>query len=572
MTENKRSLIKVVPTKCVEREVKGKFLSNGKFKVSQGEDFWVDGQLRFPPGEEWRVDGAYRTLFGPCVAHTGVVYCDCNHCVGLAFRRLTAARLRKDADGNEIEDLYYEQLLTDNQTEFFTGERDFFLQLGQRYCDQFESFITIEEAALEHHDDPHIKRALRVKSWEELNESGVRFHRLWLKRVKYKLKRDEIAKPGKVPRMIGDLGVAASLQGFVITKLLKKAQEEHPIHVNGGTIAFCATPAIDKLQAVFDNLLNPPGRFYMAYFSDDSCFSFRHRRKVYYYNLDISKCDASHGPEVFNALLLITPPHLREYVKVLIDQCRLDIVIHSKTDRRHKIVGGFEHPTLYSGSTLTTLINNLANTVIGLCLSRVQLEDRDYEDQELAGIFTAAIEKSGYIVTGFDDKDRCRKPEDLQFLKYSPALDTKGVYRPVLNLGVLLRASGTCKGDLPGRKTQTIESRARHMQVALLKGMYPRTHFPLLNTMYTAAGAETSEAFTKIVSKALQYKVDDTTKSEHYTFSDEAILTRYGLTDLDYAELQQFARSGVYEHSCANFVSSILRTDYGLEALPWSHA
>jgi hypothetical protein len=329
---------------------------------------------------------------------------------------------------------------------------------------------------------------------------------------------------------------------------------------------------MDKLQDVFNNLLNPPGRFYMAYFSDDSCFSIRHRRKVYYYNLDISKCDSSHGPEVFNALLLITPPHLREHVQVLIDQCRLDIVIHSKTDRRHKIVGGFEHPTLYSGSTLTTLINNLANTVVGLCLSRVQLEDRDYEDHELANIFTQAIESSGYIVTGFSDKEKCRKPEDLQFLKYSPVLDIEGNYRPVLNLGVLLRASGTCKGDLPGRKTQTIESRARHMQTALLRGMYPRTHFPLLTAMFTAAGAVTSDAFTAIVSKAMLYKVDDTPESEHYTFSDEAILRRYGLTDLDYAQLQEFSRSGVYTHTCADFVSSILSTDYGLEALPWSHA
>lgn len=563
--ENKKALIRVEPTECKEESITDTFEYNGKFLVQKGKEFFVEGQLTFPgrnDGLEKR-DGAYRTLFGPCCAHNGLIYGDSDANVRLAFRRLTAVR-KPERPGYDLQ-------LTRNQEEFFTNETEFIDRLRDIYSGALHSFHSIEEAALEHHDDPHIKRALRVQAWEDLNESGERFYRLWLKKVLYKMKRDEIAKPGKVPRMIGDLGVAASLQGFVLTKLLKVAQDENPLWVNGGTIAFCSTPAIDRLQGVFDNLLSPQGKFYMVYFSDDSCFSFRHRGRVRYYNLDISKCDASHGPRMFEALIKITPPHLREYMEILVEQCKLPIEIRSKSNPKNKVKGSFKNPTLFSGSTLTTLINNLANTFIGLCLSRAvqELEDRDYEDEELAAYFEAHAEKCGYIVTGFKGDDLCRKPEDIQFLKYSPVLDIDGTYRPVLNLGVLLRASGTCRGDLPGSKRQTIESRAREFQFALLQGMYPRTTFPFLETMKDSTGRHTNDKAVRRINNRLQYRIDETASAPVHHFSDEDVLRRYDLTPLEYTELREFSRATTFEHTSSTFITKILKTDYGLTALQW---
>lgn len=561
--ENKKALIRVEPTECKEESVKDDFVYNGRFIVEKGGEFFVEGQLLFPEDTDGlgKKDGSYRTLFGPCCAHNGTVYANSDQNVRMAFRRLTATR-KPEIPG-------YDALLKGNQDKFFTENGDFLQLLQHTYAEALEGFISIEEGAEDHHGDPHIKRLLRIQAWEELDESGQRFERLWLKRVLYKMKRDEIAKPGKVPRMIGDLGVAASLQGFVLTKYLKMAQDDRPIHINGGTIDFCSTPAIDRLQHVFDNLLNPLGRFYMAYFSDDSCFSFRHLGKVRYYNLDISKCDASHGPRIFEALTKICPAHLRDEMSRLIEQCKLSIEIVSQSDKKNKVRGHFDGPTLFSGSTLTTLINNLANTVIGLCLSRVELEEREYTDDELSAIFTSAIEKCGYIVSGFNGAELCKQPEDIQFLKYSPVRDTKGQYRPLLNLGVLLRASGTCKGDLPGSKKTPIEERARQFQSALLQGMYPRSSFPFLRTMKDTAGALTSVQATVRVARELYYKVQDSSDGDHHFFTDETVLQRYGLTDLEIEELRAFSRAGVYEHSSSTFIDKIIGKDYGLASLSW---
>ena len=570
--ENKRALIRSVPVNCDESTV-GTFEYNGKFEVTEGKEFFQHGQLCFPLPEDEVVsiyDKSYRTLMGPCVAHTGLVYADNDQNVKLAFRRLTAVR-KPEIPG-------YDTMLTRNQAEFFTSidTKNFLSDLRTLYFDEMCMFDGIDREAEEHHDDPHIKRLLRINAWEELNETGERYHHLWLRDVLYKLKRDEIAKRGKVPRMIGDLGVGASLQGFMLTKKLKQAQDGCPLYINDGRIEFCIKPALDRLETIFGNLLEPEGKFYMVYFSDDSCFSFRHRGRVRYYNLDISKCDASHGPHVFEALRNIVPEHLEADIDTLIDQCRLPIRIVSKSDRRNRVVGHFSDPTLFSGSTLTTVINNLANTVIGFCLSRAvhDLEDRDYDDDELNRFFTRAIEKCGYIVTGFEGEELCRKAEDLQFLKYSPAMDTDGNWKPLLNLGVFLRASGSCKGDLPGRATTPIEVRAKHFQSSLINGMYPRSDAPLIRTMTESAGGETSTKSDAAVARALVYKVDtadqDAQLATHH-FTDEAILARYSdLTPLDLAELREFSLAGVYEHCSAAFVTKILSKDYGLATLDWT--
>jgi hypothetical protein len=448
--------------------------------------------------------------------------------------------------------------------------------MSDKYNDDLDDFNSIEMSAEEHHDDPHIKRALRVLAWMELNESGARHERLWLKKVLYKFKKDEIAKPRKKPRSIGDLGVAASLQGFIVTKLMKKAQEAHPCLINGGKIEFVSSPKTRRLQEVFDNLLNPPGRFYMAYFSDDSCFSFRHFGKIYTYNLDISSCDASHGTMLFAALLRVTPPPLRAAMKVLIEQCELDITVRS-CHGKEKIRGHFSGPVLFSGSTLTTVINNLANMLIGIVLSRVTLEERDYTDEELSDVFTVALEGIGYIVTGFGVGERCSRPEDIQFLKHSPVKDVTGVYRPVLNPGVLLRSSGSCHGDLPGRKSECIFQRIKSMQYSLLCGMYPRVRCPFIDNMKTASLPDSlnTRSFHQAqakVSKDLQYKVDHDEDEPVYTFTDEAMFIRYDLNPLDHEDLTTFSHAGATTHSCAQFADKVLKADYGLRTLSWKEA
>jgi hypothetical protein len=563
------------------------FRSNNRFTITRGAEFFRDGEVCFPiPTDPTKVivDMSYRSLLGPTVAMDVQIYCNCDACMSCALRRLTACKeptklrisyLPPTAREEEfIAD--YDDLLRRNQNR---NVRNFFKDIDMisllYTTSDLDVFDTIEEAARLHHGDPHVKRLLRMGAWRELTESGDRHRRLWLTKVLYKFKKDEIAKPLKKPRSIGDLGVAASLQGFIVTSLLKKAMMRHPLSFNGVTAEFIGSPETDTLKSSFGQLLNPDGLGYFCYFSDDSCFSFRHNGILRYYNVDISGCDSSHGSVIFEALIRLAPEPLRDAFRVLVEQCELDITIRSQHDKKNKVRGRFDGPTLFSGSTITTVINNLANILIFLVLSRTVagFGDEPMEDDEICRIFTLALEDIGYVVTGFAQDDKCRRPQDLQFLKHSPALSLAGVFEPVLNAGVWFRSTGTAHGDVPGSsKLYTIQQRAASMQLSLLRGMFPRTTSPFLRNVRDSAAKHAHPklilACDAIVKKDLEYKVvcDPRAPTE---FSDEELFSRYSFTPLDFAELLEFSFAGLYDHTCGEFASKSLVKDYGFGTLTW---
>jgi hypothetical protein len=342
------------------------------------------------------------------------------------------------------------------------------------------------------------------------------------------------------------------------------------IVVNGVSARFVASPKTSALQEAFDNLITPERRGFFCYFSDDSCFSIRVGKRILRFNVDISGCDASHGTEVFNALIQITPKNLRSGMRVLVEQLCLPIVIRSQQGPG-KVRGGFGTPTLFSGSTITTVINNVANLLIFIVLSRVILRENEDVDS-IAKKFTLAIEEIGYVGTGFSKSEMCQKVEDLQFLKYSPALDHQGNYRPLLNLGVWFRSTGTCHGDLPGSsKKYSIEQRAATFQLSLIRGMFPRVTCEYISQLAAAVQRNVSSTLLidcqRVVEKQLQYKIDSDTESFHFNVED--FFSRYGLTPLEIMEAKEFADAGVYEHTSGSFASKILLKDYGYGTLTW---
>jgi hypothetical protein len=374
------------------------------------------------------------------------------------------------------------------------------------------------------------------------------------------MKKDEFAKPGKEPRMIGDLGVPASLQGFMVTKYLKKAMERD-IELRDGTIHFCATPDHTKLTTVFNNLLNPSKRLYMALFSDDSCVSVRDGDgKVATYNMDIKSCDSSHTSMLFWAMTQITDGAARANIIKLIHQLQTKIRVfdlsrpqRGTTKRYAEFVKTDGSPTLYSGSTLTTAINNLANILIGHSI----ISSNATTSTEII----AAAAAVGYLVS----LEPCPRPEDIQFLKHSPVMDTTGVYRPLLNIGVLFRTMGTAKGDVPGRKSVPLLERFKAFEYSLVHGMYPRSHFPFVDVRKHAlrkVDMKLVKASSIRIERDLGYKVTETT--EHH-FLAEDVYRRYNLTA---AEIQILDDTIAYQpfttfHACSP-ASKILRADYGL--------
>jgi hypothetical protein len=328
----------------------------------------------------------------------------------------------------------------------------------------------------------------------------------------------------------------------------------------GGTIYFCATPSHAELKYVFDSLLNPPGRFFFVYFSDDSCLSMRMPDgSVMRGDIDISSCDGSHGRSVFEALTNLVTGNAHTTLKGLVKQCEAPIRVYDVDTTGNRYVQLRPHgPRLYSGSTLTTAINNLANVMIAVSIAEATIT--------CPGDIQTAANAAGYIVT----IEIAEIFEKLSFLKHSPVRDIHGEWQPVLNLGVLLRMSGVCKFDLPGRGDLT--ARATAFQRALLQGAYPRSSFTLVDNMKRAVSGKDEKldaAAIKAVAKMLQYKVDQSKLLSEvlptHQFASADIFRRYDLQPWEWMELEEtFGQASIGTYYASPAASKILTDDYGL--------
>lgn len=494
------------------------------------------------------------------MSHNGQIYSNTNHNFKYAMRRLTGVRA-PDKPG-----LHHK--LMNNQDKFIKDHSSFFSRLRTRYAQHFNEYQGADIEALLHAADPHEKRMLRIQAIEELLDSGLiaNSRSIWLRSTLWKLKKNEWAKPGKKPRSIGDLGVAASLLGFRLTYFLKTAQCLEEINHNDGTFVFCKSPDPFELERHFRNLIDPPGRFYFLYFSDDSCLSIRNpvTKVVDYYNLDISSCDASHSPALFKGLIDLMPStQTQADMKKLVLQCSSPLRVVSRANKRHILMLKPTRPMLYSGSTITTGVNNLANLCIGLAISEL-----DYTGFLVNGIseeIVGAAAEAGYILSGCSP---LKYPEEIQFLKNSPVLDDTGQWRPLLNFGVYLRACGTCNGDLPlipGSRDRSLRARAEAFTRGLLACSYPYANSELLTKLRTRAGSG-PVLVTREVTDKLFWKVGEVnSKYPIFTFLSSSFCRRYNLTELEYScLLNDFGSMGFGEAYHGSSVSKILKLDYGL--------
>jgi hypothetical protein len=529
-------------TEIDPKDITKKFYFNPKrFKITRGKEFFVNGEVIFPKTSSVDVkrDGSYRTRMGALVAIFALIYGNSNHNVRYALRRLLSSRWPIISTMDEI---YFAA-----QAKFIAQHADILLAMAARYAEYFHKYDGMAHEAWIHAGDPHIKKDIRIAAQKTLEEDATEFDRLWLKWVWYKMKKDEYARFGKYPRMIGDLGVAASLQGFRLTYLLKTAQACEPLEHHGVQIEFIKSPDPFILEETFRKLIDPPGKGYFCYFSDDSCASMRDSSgKVHTFNVDISSCDASHTTALFNCLLSLIPPSHRDDAKRLVEQCELPIRVYDIGNRRQYVVITPDGPRLYSGSTLTTAINGLASMLIGIAIAE-------------SGACTAkdvrrAAARVGYVVTCDENSDYSK----LQFLKNSPVYDTNGKLRPILNLGVLLRASGTCRGEAP-LKGLSMKERFESFQHGLLLGAYPHAQFRLLHNMKAMVQHATPTFTDEFVHKVAR---NDAYPSFHV--SDEELYKRYDLDTSGVADVNLLGFCGFEQELGNPGLSKILKDDYGL--------
>lgn len=491
-------------------------------------------------------------MFGPCIATNGVTWARNDTGLSRALTRLTKTR--------EPGNVGYHHRLQCNQRLAFRMVADELEHLRSLYHSYFEEYTDKDTEIHLHHADPHEKRLARIHAWDELTQSGQRHYSedCWLRGkyrerayVTYKMKPEEVAKPPpKYSRGIGDMGCPASLAGYRLMEFLKVAMDAERVVVNDCLFVFCKSPKTTELQRHFAELHSPGYRFMLLYFSDDSVLAAWDDGQLRWYNLDISSCDASHTEVLFFMLRAILPDRLRVDFDVLYEQCRAPIRLRSTYSKSLRVLLRPLFAKLYSGSTVTTAINNMACLLIGFMLSRFERINPQ--------TIRHAAELAGYVLTGTEGFTVF---EEVQFLKHSPVW-TGDHWHPVLNLGVLLRLSGVCKRDLPGRGL--LLPRARAFQKSLLRGAYPRLSCTLVDSMKaTVADAIEIPEIDAYIEKELAFKLEP--DGDLVVVTDAALARRYSITGSELAAFSRlFGSMGFGDHLNHDVASRILARDYDL--------
>jgi len=264
--------------------------------------------------------------------------------------------------------------------------------------------------------------------------------------------------------------------------------------------------------------------------------------------VDISSCDASNGSTIFNILegLFSSTPRFQQIIKRCTSQCRSVLRVNNPANLKEKRRLKPIHPIEYSGSVLTTMLNNIASTVIAHSIfSRVSRRQR-LLCADMPALISQAAHDVGYIVSC----DVCPTYHHLQFLKHSPVTSDTGL-TSALNAGVILRMLGQCDGDLPGRGD--IRSRAYKFMCQLVSGIKHSGNTPLLLALRERFPLDiTTEIFFPKSIGLAKGNVSSEEYSKRYCPS-------FYLDEL----VQYISRSDFGDKISNHFVDSAMLKDYG---------
>lgn len=532
---------------AVEDRLEDTFRNNNRFKCIRGKEFLdVFGALNFPDEQPWKRTLEYQTKLGRFVDHNGLYYKKSNNNLNKASSRMLNVR--------KAEKVGYDSWLRNNQITYFRKVGySFSAALRELYRPKFDSYMGWFEELEQHYADPHKNRELRIHAHDTIMQEGIFLREHFVTQQQWSFKTKENAKMNKHGRIYVSLGPESSLQGFRLMTYIKKAQETK-IHIHGGTIQFINGPRRSHLRRAFSLLRAPPRRFYCAIFSDDSCLSVNTPQGVKKYNLDLSGCDSSHGPLMFEAFAQSFPEDLQDEVRRLFKQAMANCHIRAASDATLKVIWKVLCLYLPSGIVCTTALNTFA---VALLVALIMSREFKGENSIIFG-----AEQLGYIMT----IEECELDEDLQFLKHSPAVDITGRYQPLLNPGVIIRSSGTVWGDLDG--SGSLQARADAFQHAFLQGMATYVSYPLVDNMKKSVENAGNSKLKKQYDRQNPYaKVVDDEKTI-LTFTSDSIFKRYRLS---YVEMEivdeEFGNLGFGEHMGHPALSKILLKDYGLECI-----
>lgn len=535
---------------CVQASL---YECNGAFVGVTRRDELSYRTLEFPKWSELE-SSAVKTYFGPHFLHSGVVYGHSSHNYSMMMRRQFALRTERG----------YDDWLRGSQENIASidGFREWKETVRER-IEKLSPDCDIQTMLHEYAHRTHPKRKLRIRSYNMLRDEGkLEDYSAYCVGVSYKLKIPEFAKPGKYPRVIGDFGVAGSLLGGFLLEFAKKAFVE-PITVNGMVMVFVPCPSTNALIEVFRDLVDGHGKV-LYFFSDDSCLSFTlpNGRRVMA-NVDIKKCDCSIGPAIFKcAQDILSSEGLEKLAAAVVTQCSTPCTLRDRNYKKMVSVNCLR-PALSSGSVLTTFLDNIATSVIGLSFSsEIDNLSHNATDVEISAALELAASFAGFEIS----LEICSSYHSLQFLKHSPCRGIDGQLYPVLNLGVVLRTLGQKDGHVAHFSFADFKRKSEQYNSGVVKGFKHMGNNSLRKVLCERFDAPSAPVYKNYWSAELStYQVVSTP-----FVPDHELIVRYSNFDPNFTLEDYFDLLNYTEHSefgdAIDCVASrvILKADYGL--------
>lgn len=477
---------------------------------------------------------SYRSVYGPTFRHSGLTYANTSRNLGLA-----AYRLFHDKVGGLL-DLHVVQV---RRLPILASQLTAFREDLERDLPFENPFELVERAS----EQAHGKRRIRMEAHAELKSHGVLFsekHLFMFRDIQAKMKLEEWAKPGKYARIISDFGTPASLRAGWLIEAIKVGLAERYMQFDHGWCKFVYSVNLPELTKVFTEATT---QSCFHYHSDDSRATIICSDGTLYYDLDISACDSSQGPAVFQTLGNLVPDRYFADMNALLKQCQEPSKMgYGKTALRFKAVEGryFE----YSGTLLTTMLNNIASLCVGaqlMSLSPTNCHDTDLKVREI-------LETCGWKM----DCVLHSRVEKMQFLKCSP-VRCGGGYSAVMNLGVIMRCIGQKHGDLSGDKSTPLKERAAIENGKLVAG-FKHSGNTSLYQLYKRKFPLLGDAICVNANRSFTIGGED-------VVMDESLCSRYDITLSQYYEMLSLLEHADFGDVIDCHASrAILKLDYGL--------
>lgn len=502
-------------------------------------------RLQFPTS--CHIATTYRTVYWGAIYHNGVEYANIGANVRGALERMTKLRLSEEPGAD--------QELRDNQAE--ATESISWLRMLRFYASLLVAPLTTQlgifEAIQQNAFAPHPKRAIRVPAWYEIVENAAFFITTTIKNIALSVKKFEWARVRKYARGVYDLTVVGSIYGGWITDIFKTTISQHDYVRNDCLFRFVKSATADALHSAFT--LVSSGYWDMVYLahSDDALIVIKHQGVLYYYDVDISSCESSHF-SIFQSLYRLIPDDwwLKLLITQLLKQLVSNVKIENPSNPREFVILKVNTPILFSGTTLTTIINTMAHMLAYTILNVLITNSTSCDN---TGEIMQAGRLAGYVFT----VTRNTVLERATFLKtYHTIVD--GEVRIAQALGVLFRTIGTCRGDFPSPHSGTLAERAGAYNQALISGFKHSGNTSVLRCMQEKwSGFKT----VKLRREDVRYVELDIGSAD---IPDTALLNRYGATQqelMEFLELYRGCRPGALIRT--HFSARVIQYDYSLE-------